>query len=221
MPAGARIYLGVVFCAALGGSAAPAVAAKIGPDAVWQPGPAVLAGVRAQCDSFGGKQLGECFAVAMSKAGASPAAVAFAQLFDGMAYLEKLENGGGLVVVAHVFFPYRANENSAWFLVNGEPELMDVDDHRHIALDQLKQAPAYRALHRRFPDIMLWPGMRGPVGPAPTIRPGGGERFVIPYFLRNLCHACAIVGRVDYAFDFDKSGRFVGTKLLSVEKASG
>ena len=220
MPAGARIYLGLVFFVALG-SVVPAAAGKIGPDAVWQPDPAVLATVRAQCHQFGGKELGQCFAAAMSKAGASPAAVAFAHLFDGIAYLEKLEKADGPVVLAHVFFPYRANENSAWFLVNGEPELMDVDDHRYIALDQLQQAPSYRALHRRFPDVMLWPGMRGPVGPAPTMRPGGGQRFVIAYVLRNLCHACAIIGRVDYAFDFDESGRFVGTKLLSVEKASG
>lgn len=203
------------------GSVGPAAAQSIGPDAVWQPSPAVLAGVRAHCDHFSGRQLGECFAAAMSKAGGSPAAVAFARRFDGMGYLEKLEEGGGRVAMAHVFFPYRANENSAWFLVNGEPERMDVDDHRYIALDQLQQAPTYRELHRRFPDIMLWPGMRGPNGPAPTMGPGGGERLVIAYVLRNLCHACAVIGRVDYAFDFDRSGKFVGTKLLSIEKVSG
>ena len=195
----------------------PATAEEVTPAAVWHPGPGSLASVRAGCADLGGKELGDCFAAAMAKAGASRAAVGFAQRFEGIAYLDALDRDVARpVAIAHVFFPYRANENSAWFLVNGMPELIDVDDRRYLAVDALERAPGYRALLRRYPEPTLWPGPRGPTGPRPVSRSHGGERFTIGYRLRDLCHACAVVGHVRFAFDFDRSGKFLSTRLVSM-----
>jgi hypothetical protein len=195
----------------------PTTAAEVTPAAVWQPAPKVLTGVRAKCAKSGGDDLGDCFVIAMTKAGASSAAVEFARRFGGMAYLEALDgHAAGPVALAHVFFPYRANENRAWFLVNGMPESIDVDARDCLAVDALERAPEYRALLRRYPELMLWPGTRGAVGPRPASRPHGRESFIIAYRLRNLCHACAVVGHVRFAFDFERSGEFLGTHLVSV-----
>jgi hypothetical protein len=106
------------------------------------------------------------FAAAMAEAGVARAAVEFARRFEGIAYLDALDSDvAGPVALAHVFFPYSANENSAWFLVNRTPELIDVDDRRYLAVDAVERIREYRALLRRHSELMLWPGMRAPWGP--------------------------------------------------------
>jgi hypothetical protein len=90
-------------------------------------------------------------------------------------------------------------------------DLIVVDDQLLPAQDALRAATAYRALRRRFLDIQLWPGDRGAAEPEHLAGPQGDERFVIAYRLRNLCHACAVIGCVRYAFDIDHSAKFLGT----------
>jgi predicted secreted protein len=46
--------------------------------------------------------------------------------------------------------------------------------------------------------------------------PDQGQRFVVEYRLRNLCHACELVGFARFAFDFDHAGQFLGTRLRGV-----
>ena len=79
-----------------------------------------------------------CFAAAMASAGAPPAALEFTRRLDNEAYLQALNEYGGPVAVAHVFYPFRANENNAWLLVNGTPALIDVDDRRYLALAAMR-----------------------------------------------------------------------------------
>jgi inhibitor of cysteine peptidase len=45
--------------------------------------------------------------------------------------------------------------------------------------------------------------------------PGGGQRFLVFYRLQT-CHACAQLGGATVAFDFDRTGKFDGTKLWVV-----
>ncbi len=146
----------------------------------------------------------------MAQAGASPAALAFTRRLDNEAYLEALDETAGPVAVAHVFYPFRANENQAWLLVNGAPPLIDVDDRRDLDLAALRSSPAYAAIRRRYPNVSFWPGDRGRA--APQIGENGRE-FVVGYLLRDLCHACATVGHVRFAFEFDAAGTFLGTQL--------
>jgi len=182
--------------------------------AVWNPDAGFMQRFHQQCDGRSGAAFDACFAAAMASAGAPPAALEFTRRLDNAAYLQALREYGGPVALAHVFYPFRANENNAWFLVNGVPALIDVDDRRYLALAAMRDSIAYRELHRRYPNVTLWPGDRSISGP--ESEPGGRE-FIFSYLLRDQCHACAIIGRVRFAFDFDAVGKFLGARLISVD----
>ncbi len=182
--------------------------------AVWRPPAGFFDRFHRDCDGRAGKAFADCFVAAMGRAGAAPAALAFARRLDGAGYLESLEETGAPVAVAHVVYPFRANQNDGWLLVNGSPALIDVDDRRYLSLDAMRAAPAYRDIERRIAEVTFWPGDRGGAA-APTIAMSGQE-IIVGYLLRNLCHACAIVGRVRFAFDFDHAGGSLGAHLVSV-----
>lgn len=184
--------------------------------AVWHPDAGFMAQFHARCDGRRGTAFDDCFADAMTKAGASKAALDFTHRLGNQVYLQALDPTGGPIAVAHVFYPFRANENNAWLLVNGTPPLIDVDDQRNLSLSKMLSAAAYREIHRHYPNVTFWPGDRGMSGPEIS---QGGRRIVVGYLLRDLCHACANVGRVRYAFDFNIDGRFLGTRLVSVSPA--
>jgi len=175
-----------------------------------------MARFHARCDGRSGAGFDACFAAAMAKAGASKAALDFTRRLGNEAYLQALDDSGGPVAVAHVFYPFRANENDAWLLVNGGPALIDVDDRRNLTLAAMRSSAAYHEIHHRYRNVTFWPGDRGASAPA-VIQ--GGREFVVGYLLRDLCHACATVGRVRFAFDFDAGGKFLGTRLVSVAAA--
>jgi hypothetical protein len=77
----------------------------------------------------------------------------------------------------------------------------------------MRSSPAYGEIYRRYRNVTFWPGDRGAA--APEVLQSGRE-IVVGYLLRNQCHACAIVGQVRYAFDFDADGKFLRTRLVSV-----
>ena len=95
---------------------------RIGPEAVWNPGPAVVSEVRQGCMQLSFPELGTCFADGMKRAGATPEAVAFTHLLKNDGYLLKFVRVGG-PDIAFVGFPFRANENDGCLLVNGNPRV--------------------------------------------------------------------------------------------------
>jgi hypothetical protein len=202
--------LAILGIAAFGGSAG---AQTVTAAAVWQPPPGLNARFHKKCDGRVGAAFTACFTAAMAKAGASPAALAFTRRLDNDAYLQALDGSGGPVAVAHVFFPFAANENSGWFLVNGTPSLINVDNFRNLNFPRLRSTVAYLAIYHDYRNVTFWQGDRGADGPEVL---NHGREFVVGYLLRDLCHACAIVGRVGYAFDFAADGKFLGTRLVSV-----
>ncbi len=209
-----RMSLTALLCAAIlrQAGAQEAVTAA----AVWHPAAGFMAHFHARCDGRRGTAFDDCFADAMAKAGASKAALDFTQRLGNRAYLQALTPTGGPVAVAHVFYPFRANENDAWLFVNGTPPLIDVDDRRHLSLSEMRLSAAYADIRRHYPNVDLWPGDRGTSGPEMS---QGGRRIVVGYLLRDLCHACAIVGQVRFGFDFSVDGKFLGTRLVSVTPA--
>jgi len=199
---------------------APFAPARIGPDAVFAPGMQSMQSVRELCKAAGGAQLVDCFAAEMQKAGAPAAAVAFSRKLGQPGYLRDFRSVGP-VDMAYAVLPYRANENQACFLVNGSPALIDVDDQTLLARDSLKQDATYASIVRAFPQVTLWPGARdGTRYPDVENNADGGARFVVAYRLRNQCHACATLGTAWFAFNFDPQGKFQGTTLAGVAKAS-
>lgn len=47
---------------------------------------------------------------------------------------------------------------------------------------------------------------------------GQGQRFVVSYRITKGCRACDYLGTAWFAFDFEQSGKFTGTKFLGIEK---
>jgi hypothetical protein len=217
----AAAFLAAAALPAHAGSPDAAASAPIGPEAAWTPPADFRARFRAACDGSG-RGLGACFLAQMQKAGASPAAVAFARGTGSQGYMTRFR-AAGLVDVAYVEYPFRANQNQLVFLVNGEPPLVDVDEISRLRQAGLDANPAYMELKRAYPKVALFPGDRSNVRLPRSLGHGAGrgQRFVVVYELRDGCHACAIVGEARIGFAFDAHGRFVGTEVEQVRPRAG
>ncbi len=185
--------------------------------ALFQPGMSTMQAARERCSKVPGAQFGECFVEQMRAAGASPQAVDFMHAVDNNGFMRDFRDTGR-VDVAFAFYPFAANENQHCLLVNGNPDLIDVDDYKLLPKNELAKNPAYSALLRKFPNIAVFPGDRfGTKFMTAVHLPAGGQRFVIPYVLVDGCHACARVGALQLAFNFDEAGKFLGTKVAGVK----
>ncbi len=188
----------------------------IGKETAWNPDKQTMQAVRLKCVDFGGKQLDECFAEAMQNAGASPEAASFTRFFGDGAFVRRFRDCGK-VDVAYVFHPFRANENHGVLLVNGEPPVIDVDDIALLPKEGIEQDKTYLAIKKSFPRVTMWPGDRVVKYPLAESLPDGGQVFIVPYTLRNFCHACEVLGTVFFSFDFDKEGRFTGMRFQRID----
>ena len=192
--------------------------ALVTPRAIWSPGMAVMQEIRETCSPLSGSQFGECFLGMMQKTGATLDAIAFTRQTDSLGYLRDLREAGA-VDIAFVHFPFRANENQGAYLVNGLQPMIDIDNQNLLANYELTKNLSYSRLARLFPEISVWPGDRTGTNYIVIKKlPIGGVRFVAGYTLRNGCRACEVIGNVTFAFDFDRSGRFLGTKLMNVTR---
>jgi hypothetical protein len=128
----------------------------------------------------------------------------------------------GPVDIAYVFYPYRANENQSWLIVNGQPPAIDVDNSKlvTVAARALKNNAAYAGLARAHPDLSPWPGDRYSTE-TPDVEMGakGGVHIVVNYRLRERCHSCAVLGHAWYSFEFDAKGIFAGARLMAISIA--
>ena len=193
---------------------------KIDSTALWQPGMSIMQHIREVCANKKYPDFGKCFVQQMKVSGASSQAVEFAKLTDNQGFLRDFKKFG-VVDVAYSNFPFRANENQVCFLVNGSPNMIDVDDYRLMPRESIEKNKVYQNILSKYPDVSIWPGNRsGTDFPEMQILHGGGERFIFSYQLQKGCHACAIIGKAKFAFDFNKIGKFLGVKVISVESNS-
>ncbi len=203
-----------LFAAALSISPEPNAAASkpIGPDAVFTPASNFVDALHASCETQGGDALGECFLGQMKKAGASPAALAFARRTGNQAYVSALRETGH-VDVALAVYPFRANENSVWLLVNGTPPMIDVGEVAPVQ-KLLDRNSVYKTLKLDYPKVLVFPRS---TKDGPRVLPAReGQRFAVAYDLKD-CHACKPVGYAAVAYVFDAAGNFVGPELGQVK----
>lgn len=193
-------------------------APRIGPTAVWRPAPEQLAAIRNRCGAGDPAKLGDCFLSEMRAVGASPEAIAFAKsLADkGYGYLREFRDTGR-VDIAYVEYLFRANEIEGVYLVNGLPPLLDADDQTLFPLDELAKNDSYSSLLQQHPKVAIFPGDRFHTDlPLAKSLGGGGVEFVVNYVLRDGCHACAMIGELQLAFEFDSDGKFTGVQTVKV-----
>jgi hypothetical protein len=187
-------------------------AKPIGPDAVFTPASTFVDDLHQSCVAQSGDALGECFLAQMKRAGASPAALAFTRRTGNLAYLSALREAGN-VDVGLAVYPFRANENEVWLLVNGKPPLIDVEDTAPVQR-LLEPDTVYRTLKLENPQVSAFPRS---IKDGPRVLPAKqGQRFAVPYDLKG-CHACKPVGYVAVAYVFDAAGNFVGPELGQVK----
>jgi hypothetical protein len=199
--------------------AASVATASVSLQAVWNPDQKILSQARSACQASAFPALGACFVKQMQTAGASPEAVAFMRQLNNEAYLQKFQDTGH-VDIAWVTYPFRANENSGCLLVNGTPSRVDVDNLSQLPRDRLNADGTWKALLNKNPHATLWSGDRsGATGVRAEPRSGGGQRFVVDYRVLDGCHACARLGVVRYAFNFDANGTFQGARYLDLREA--
>lgn len=189
---------------------------RVSSKAIWRPGISVLQQIRDLCGKTPGEPFSDCFYSMMRQSGATPEALAFTRQTGNLGYLRDILDLGP-VAVAFVHFPFRANENQGAFIVNGSPPMIDIDQQSLLAIDELQRNLTYSMLVERMPQISIWPGDRDGTSFVSTKRlPMGGVRITIPYTLRNGCRACDQLGSAIFAFDFERSGRYLGTRLMGV-----
>jgi len=183
---------------------------------IWEPQEKTIDAIKKECASLSSLPFTECFMNAMARQGASPEAIQFMRRTDNMAYVRDLRTTGG-VDIAYVCYPMRANENYGYFLVNGVPSLVDVDDIKNIPLDELRKEPVYISLKKKYPDMSLFPADRyGTKEPVTETQSNGNQSFLVFYRLTSGCRACKEIGGTRIAFDFDKKGNFLGSRVYEV-----
>ncbi|MGA3224172.1 MAG: hypothetical protein ABSC65_10450 [Acidobacteriaceae bacterium] len=183
--------------------------------ALFQPGMGAMQTARETCGKVPGPQFGNCFVQQMQAAGASPQAVAFIHAIHDNGFMRDFKDTGR-VDIAFAFFPFAANENQHCLLVNGTPNVIDVDDYNLLPKDDLPKNPVYAALLRKFPNLAVFPGDRSGTGFITAKNLADGQQFIVPYVLVDGCHACARTGSMQLSFDFDRTGKFLGTRVAGV-----
>jgi hypothetical protein len=190
-------------------------AQRIGPEVVWNPAAPVLSAIREKCIAENLGDLNDCFLSEMKAADASPQAVAFAKANSdkGLIFVRAFRKVG-VVDIAFVEYPFRANELEGVLLVNGDPSIIDVDSQKFVTRENFSTNPSYATQASKHPQISIWPGDRYHTDKPIVKTLGSGQQsFVVDYILRNGCHACAKIGTVSLTFTFDQQGRFGGTQV--------
>jgi len=221
-----RVFSSIAVCATLAAAwpaaaAPPDKPAPIGPDAVWNPPAGFNEKFRAACAKLEGAKFSDCFVDQMAKAGASPQAVAFAKRVDGMGFARSFHDEGAVDVV-WAEYPYRANETRVCLLVNGDPPIVDVDDLSRFDRNDLKRLPIWNTVLKRHPKAEIFPADREDSRMPIAHHVAGGEtRFLVGYEIHDGCHACALIGTMRVFWNFDASGKFLGTQVKAVRRGKG
>jgi hypothetical protein len=197
---------------------APAVA-KITAAAKWDPSSSFMASAGAACDSKWRDLIGWCYIDQMAQAGAPAAAVEFSRRlayqyggeFCVMLDFDKLHP----VDMAKVFCPLSAHFAHILLLVNGDPEILDVDDLTKLDIRGMEQDKAYQAIKHNTPALKLWPGARWGTAWDPVQKhTDGGQSFDMYYILdTHPLNGTLWISGVHFDWNFDAKGKFLGTKF--------
>jgi hypothetical protein len=199
----------VALWAAVGWTGESRAAEGVDERSIWTPSEAVGKSLFSAC----AVDDPECLPEAMAAAGASPEAATFARKLQGEGYMESFTEHGRVDLVS-AFFPYYANSNWRLFLVNGTPELLDLNDWDRLQSIDLEQSEAFRTLAERHSEAALWPDARFVEA---AMLADQGQRFVFDYPIVDGCHACELLGYARLAYGFDAAGKLTTVELVGIE----
>lgn len=190
---------------------------RIGPSAIWLPGADFLKNASAACDrSYNAPA--DCFINQMANAGAPADAIRFSRRlchqsggeFGIMWGFRKL----GPVDIAKVLYPLRGSTLHGLLLLNGDPEILDVDDLKRLDRHGLEKDEEYQLLRKDYSTLELWAGDRyGTAWPMARKRKDDGQSFDIYYMLNPVRPVGRWVSGARFDWNFDAQGNFLGTKF--------
>lgn len=180
--------------------------------AVWNPPENAWQTIQNSCRKPNPELVTKCMTEIMQRGGASSEALAFTKLV-GDGYMTDFHQTGSLSV-ATAFHPLRANDNDSLYIINGSPPL--IDPNRVSARLDITKDPLYKSLISKYPRVTLW----GHEEFQRFESNGAEQKLIFTFVLLNGCHACEVAGHAWIAFEFDTSGRLLGTKLLNLTEAA-
>jgi hypothetical protein len=201
---GAEKFVGFTYAPPLG-RAPEKLTAGLGPDAVWS-GQGIDA-----CRKGDAKLVDACLVDQMKKGGASAASIAFTQKLiaaDNPGFVSGWKQAG-LVGIASVTYPFRANTNSGTWLVPMAGDPIDVDAYQLTAGD--KQRADYKAAMADSPTAFPVPPGDIAIGKTPV-----GNLRILVTTPTATCHACAPGASIVVGFDFDAAGHFLFAGVIAV-----
>lgn len=121
----------------------------------------------------------------------------------GSAFIDRLlKPRFGVVSIAQLELPGRANTNWTYIFVNGVPAVVNPEEGFTTRLPWANNA-GFLAIKRAHPNAGVFPD-EDFVGE--SARPNGDQRFTIAAPIVDGCHACTRVGIVYIGFDFGPLG---------------
>ena len=182
--------------------------------AIWNPPNEAITTMMEKCPAKMLKRRhSRCIADIMREYKASPEAIRFTQLAGGNSFMSDFLSTKGKIAVATALV-IAADHNQAYYLINGKPEIIDVDAPQIIGAIDLEKNPSYQNIKKQYPNVFLMPGNHR--SPKIINLNDGGQRFIYTYQLKDGCAACKSVGNAEIAFNFNSVGDFQGAYLVSV-----
>jgi len=161
----------------------------------------------------------DCVTNVMEQYNASSGAIDFTtKLGSDLGYLNQFQEMGK-IDLGTVVFPFRANTNEAYYLINGSPILISTEisqDAEQKLITEMEKDPLYSEIKNKYPDIFFW-------GFAPQFvekesLANNNERFIFEYRLVNGCRICDTEYAAQIGFDFSSNGKFLEITFLRIKK---
>jgi hypothetical protein len=194
--------------------------------AVWSPTDQQIRSLDQQCRNNLAQNYSECFIASMPDLGASEEAVSFtrdyAEQNHGTVAILRGFHPMDAVDLGYVYFPAGHEMRQGWFLLNGFPSLINVDELDRLPETPMRNHPLWNELQKRFPKLQLSLDDSERLQDAvPQLErlDDGSQRFIIQYPLRDGCRSCALAGHASFSFDFDASGRLVVVRFVGIAPA--
>jgi hypothetical protein len=189
--------------------------------AVWQMPGGFVVKAQAACGSSSAVQFGDCLIQQMVKAGAPATSVVFTralfrQYHQDVGVMTSFQHGTP-VDIAWVTYPWRTDHQYGLLVLNGRPEIVNIEDLKLLDQKSMRQSFQYQDLQKQFAQVAIFPGDRdGQTWPQSQTGPNGGAQFILGYPLRNGCPSCANAGSATFTWNFDKDGKFLGTSFMGL-----
>jgi hypothetical protein len=132
-------------------------------------------------------------------------------MLQGIAFMSSFKEFG-IVDLVEITYPIRANNNVEYVLINGNPQIVYVEDGYKV---DITHDSNYPALQQKYPNIQIEGGENSFINMEQNSQ--GGQRFIFSFALVDGCHACQTDKSAYIAFEFEGTGQFEGMKLMYIK----